>query len=179
MNRTSLVGDLDSISPGGLDWANANANVLRHPVDKAATDTELAIAHALTLRPDRVILVAGAGDRLDHTVAALGALGAHDLGDVGAVEAWWGTDRLLVAIPQRPVTLDEPAGTTFSVLAMHGSVTGVTISGASWPLDHVELAPLVGRGVSNAVLDPPVHVAVGDGVLTVIIPNSSAKGAQP
>ena len=38
-----LVGDLDSVSPAGLDWATANISVQRHPADKSATDTELAL----------------------------------------------------------------------------------------------------------------------------------------
>lgn len=167
-----LVGDLDSVSADALAWAHANAAVDTHPVDKAATDTELAIARALTVNPSRLILMAGAGDRFDHTVAALGALGAPALDHLDEVTAWWGADRLSIATPDRPVTLAAPAGATFSVLAMHGPASGVTIAGARWPLDDIELPPLVGWGVSNEVLDPPVRVAVGDGVLTVIIPHS-------
>ncbi len=77
-----LVGDLDSVSPAGLDWARANIPVERHPADKAATDTELALAWAAAMRPQRVLLIAGRGDRLDHAIAALGALGADTLADV-------------------------------------------------------------------------------------------------
>ena len=168
----ALVGDLDSVSAGGLAWAQQHAAVHTHPADKAATDTELAVASALTVSPNRLILLAGTGDRLDHTIAALGALGAPALDHLDAVEAWWGADRVLVATPDRPVTFTEPAGTTFSVLAMHGPASGVTIAGARWPLDDVELPPLVGWGVSNQVLEPEVHVSVAEGVLTVIIPHS-------
>ena len=85
-----LVGDLDSVSASGLAWASEHTTVVRHPVDKAATDTELAIAHAASLTPERILLVAGAGDRLDHAVAALGALGAAAVGGVAHLEAWWG-----------------------------------------------------------------------------------------
>ena len=56
-----LVGDLDSISALGLAWATEHVEVVRHPVDKAATDTELAIAHAATYEPSRILLVAGPG----------------------------------------------------------------------------------------------------------------------
>ena len=169
-----LVGDLDSVSAEALAWADEHIAVFRHPADKSTTDTELAIAHALTRSPRRFVLVAGGGDRLDHTVAALGALGSPALSHVDRVEAWWGRDHLLVAIPHRPATLDARAGTTFSVLAMHGPAGGVSITGARWPLHRVALAPLIGCGVSNAVLDRPVEVSVEHGVLTVIVP-----GAQP
>ena len=109
-----LVGDLDSVSRAGLDWATANISVQRHSADKSATDTELALAWAAAMDPERVILVAGRGDRLDHAIAALGALGADALADVPVVEGWWGADHVLIARPGRPVHVAEPAGTTFS-----------------------------------------------------------------
>src|SRR3954452_9882072 len=131
-----LVGDLDSISALGLAWATEHVEVVRHPVDKAATDTELAIAHAAALNPARILLIAGQGDRLDHAVAALGALGAPELAAVGTLEAWWGGDQLYVVHGPGAVEIDLPRGTTFSVLAMHGPATGVTVDGARWPLSE-------------------------------------------
>ncbi len=70
-----LVGDLDSISAAGLAWAEQHATIQRHDPDKDQTDTELALAMAADFNPARLILVSGGGDRLDHTFAAIGALG--------------------------------------------------------------------------------------------------------
>ena len=167
-----LVGDLDSVSAAGLEWATTHIPVQRHPADKAATDTELALACAAALRPRRVLLVAGRGDRLDHAIAALGALGADCLAGVPAVEGWWGSDQVLIGRPRRPVEVAKPSGTTFSLLALHGTCQGVTISGSRWPLVDADLAPVVGIGVSNEVLDPPCRVTVSAGVVTVIIPGA-------
>ena len=164
-----LVGDLDSVSDDARAWADANAEVVAHPVDKPATDTELALAHAGSLRPQRLMLVAGPGDRLDHTVAAIGALGSPPTADVPDVGGWWGTQRLHVVRPGTPVSLDADPGTTFSVLAMHGPCRGVDVTGARWPLADADVGPVVGLGVSNEVTTPPATVAVRDGVLTVIV----------
>jgi thiamine pyrophosphokinase len=169
-----LVGDLDSISAAGLEWATANIPVERHPTDKAATDTELALSCAAAIAPDRVVLLAGRGDRLDHGIAALGALGGDALAAVPAVEGWWGSDHVLVVRPARAVELTEPSGTTFSLLALHGGCRGVSVTGSRWPLVGADLAPMSGLGVSNEVAEPPCRVEVVAGVLTVIIP-----GAQP
>ena len=56
------------------------STVERHPADKAATDTELALSCAAAMKPDRIVLLAGRGDRLDHGIAALGALGGDSTG---------------------------------------------------------------------------------------------------
>ena len=168
-----LIGDLDSISALGLAWASEHAAVVPHPVDKAATDTELAIAHAATFAPARLLLVAGQGDRLDHAVAALGALGAPALAGIASLEAWWGSDQLHVLHAPHAVDLDLPAGTVFSVLAMHGPARGVTVAGARWPLTDHTLDPLVGLGVSN-VVETAVHVAVTDGIVTIVVPGAAS-----
>ena len=167
-----LVGDLDSVTPTSLAWATTHGEVVRHPTDKDATDTELALAYAVSQSPERILLIAGGGDRIDHAMAAIGALGAPGLGDIPVVEAWWGDDEVFVARPPRTVTLPHPPGTTFSVLAMHGPCEGVTVTGARWPLAGVELAPLVGLGVSNEVAHTPVTVASTSGTLTVIVPGA-------
>jgi thiamine pyrophosphokinase len=173
LEPTVLVGDLDSVTAASLAWASEHTEVLRHPVDKAATDTELAIAHAASLLPDRLLLLAGQGDRLDHAVAALGALGAPPLATVASLEAWWGDDELRVLHGPATRRLEHPVGTTFSVLAMHGPCRGVTLDGARWDLRDHDLAPLVGLGVSNVVASSPLSVTVAAGILTVVIPGDA------
>ncbi len=167
-----LVGDLDSVSGRGLSWAREHAEVIRHPADKDATDTELALAHGLTRRPTRILLLGGQGDRLDHAMAALGALGGPALAGVEQLDAWWGDDELRVIHGPGQTLLEHPVGTTFSVLAMHGPCRGVTLDGARWPLRDHDLAPMVGLGVSNEVATSPTTVSVTAGVLTVLIPGA-------
>ncbi len=91
LTPTVLIGDLDSVSAEGLAWAEGNSSIERHPVDKDATDTELALRHAVGLDPSRIVLMSGGGDRIDHTLAALGALGEVVLTSVPVLEAWWGS----------------------------------------------------------------------------------------
>src|SRR5687767_4658379 len=55
LSPDALVGDLDSVSAEALAWADEHIEVIRHPPDKATTDTELALAHALTRSPNRIV----------------------------------------------------------------------------------------------------------------------------
>jgi thiamine pyrophosphokinase len=164
-----LVGDMDSISAEGLDWARRHATIERHDPDKDCTDTELALHMAADLNPARLILI-GAGDRLDHTLAAIGALGQTRLTAIPTVEAWWAHQWVRVVHGPGQAAIDLPVGSTLSLLAMHGPCTGVTITGVRWPLEHADLAPLVGLGVSNVTVDGRVTVRVSTGVLTVVVP---------
>ncbi|MDJ0767656.1 MAG: thiamine diphosphokinase [Ilumatobacter sp.] len=167
LRPAGLVGDLDSVTPDGLAWAEGHATIERHDPNKDQTDTELALAMAASLDPARLILLAGGGDRLDHTVAAIGALGAASLTHIPEIEGWWGDQHLVVLHGPGRAELDLPTGTEFSLLALHGPCTGVVVHGAAWPLDGIDLEPVVGRGVSNVATDRPITIAVSSGVLTV------------
>ena len=163
----ALVGDLDSISAEGLAWAEAHITIERHDPAKDRTDTELALAMALSFAPARIVLVAGRGDRLDHTFTAIGALGAPDLTGVPVLEGWWGDQRFHVLHGPGKLRLVTEPGATISLVATHGRCTGVSITGAEWPLVDAELGPLVGHGVSNLTIDTEIEVTLSTGVLTI------------
>jgi thiamine pyrophosphokinase len=168
-----LVGDMDSISAAGLEWAAKHATIERHDVDKDHTDTELALMMAADLKPARLILV-GAGDRLDHVLAAIGALGHPRLTSIPVLDAWWDEQWIRVVHAPGATSLELPEGATLSLLALHGPCTGVTITGVRWPLQHADLAPLVGVGVSNVSVAELVTVRVSTGVLTIVMPGQRA-----
>src|SRR4051812_39201193 len=76
-----LIGDLDSVSAGGRMWAYAHDVAIEEfAVDKDVTDTGLALAAAADAADATdLLLLGGTGDRLDHTLGALIALGAGEL----------------------------------------------------------------------------------------------------
>ena len=174
LEPTHLVGDLDSVTEEGLAWAARHAEISRHPADKDQTDTELALALASKFDPERVTLVGG-GDRLDHTFAGVGALGALSLTSVPMLDGWWDGQHLRVLHGPGSSTLRLVPGSTLSLLALHGPCVRVTLSGTRWELDQFDLEPLVGMGVSNQVPDAAadsvtaidVDVTLSGGVLTI------------
>jgi thiamine pyrophosphokinase len=187
LTPAGLIGDLDSVSEEGLAWAKQHATIQRHPIDKDATDTELAVAFAAGMNPARVVMVAGGGDRLDHTLAAIGALGASVLTSVPLVECWWGGQYLQVVhgparVSIRTVTSTATSPgpeTRISLLAMHGPCTGVTLSGTRWQLERAVLKPLVGHGLSNIATGSDVEVSLSTGILTVFVDPPPEPGSRP
>jgi thiamine pyrophosphokinase len=169
LTPAGLVGDLDSISPEGLAWAQQHATIAQHDPDKDHTDTELALQVAADFAPQRLILLSGGGDRLDHSLAAVGALGHPSLTSIPEIDGWWGDQRFHVIHGPGKLTLELEPGAVVSLLATHGPAGGVFAAGVRWPLDDAELGPLVGHGVSNEVVDEHVEIRVHRGVLTLFV----------
>lgn len=181
LEPTVLIGDLDSISAAGLEWANARGiTIERHRADKDDTDTALALRHAATLagthgeRGELVVLGAASLDRFDHQLGTLSALGDPMLEPFASVRAHLGRTVVHVVHPEHCVDMRLADGEVFSLLALHGRCDGIAVDGARWPLRHASLQPGQTLGISNEALGGTTTVQVGSGVLTVIVPRSVA-----
>lgn len=167
-----VVGDLDSVSEGALEWARREGiPIEQHPARKDSTDTELALALAIDRGATDVCVIAGNGDRLDHTIGALTALGHSSLSHCRTVEARWGRALLRSLHGPGDWQFDLDRGLTFSLLALHGECTGVFISGAEWPLTDAVIEPGSSLGVSNLTGSSTLHLSARSGVITLIFPN--------
>ncbi|HEX3087638.1 MAG TPA: thiamine diphosphokinase, partial [Ilumatobacteraceae bacterium] len=72
LRPTILVGDLDSITAHGKMWAYAHElEIDQHPLDKASTDTELALARAVQTEATDLLVFGAIGDRFDHALGTL------------------------------------------------------------------------------------------------------------
>ena len=179
LTPSSLIGDLDSVSPAGLAWAEANATISRHSADKAQTDTELALASAAEMHPARITLVGG-GNRLDHSITAIGALGHRWLMPIPRLDGWWNGEHFDVLHGPGELQLTLPPASTLSLVALHGLCAGVSISGTRWALDSVDLAPLVGWGVSNEVgPGGVVSIRISAGILTIFNASTPTPPTPP
>jgi thiamine pyrophosphokinase len=153
------VGDFDSV-PANLpdDLAAVPRQVF--PAEKDKTDGELAIAAALE-RGATSLVLAGAfgGKRADHAFLHLAL-------SVRLAEG--GMDVLLTSGAQEAVPLlpgragfDYADGTLFSVLGF-SDLSGLTVKGAKWPLNHVEVAFGSSLTISNEVKGR-LEIALGGG----------------
>lgn len=157
-----VVGDLDSIDHVTVEGIRPPTQVVAFSRDKDETDLELAIVHARSLGATSLTVTCAFSARLDHTLAALGALArATDLVPRIAEP----TCRGVVLAPSMRTTLTG-TGATFSVIALGGAAT-VSVTGARWPLDRARLEPLSGRGLSNVVADTQAFIEVHEGVALV------------
>ena len=163
-----LVGDLDSIASEVLAGIE---QVERHPAVKDATDLELAFAAALRLEPERILVLGGAGGRLDHVLGGLLLLAADAYAGV-QVDAQLGTAAVHVVRGER--TLQGEVGERVSLFAMHGPAHGVVTEGLVYPLRGETLQPGSTRGVSNVFAGQEATIRMERGVLLAVRPTGSA-----
>ena len=164
-----LVGDLDSAEASLVERLVASGTrVERHPIDKEASDTELAIEAAFGAGGSTVVLLGAlGGERLDHELANLllladPAMAGRDLRAVRGgtcMRALHAGDRLL---------LEGEAGDLVTLLPVGGDAGGVTTEGLRWALDAATLRMGRSRGLSNAVLGGTASVRIGQGTLLVV-----------
>ena len=158
------LGDFDSV-PADLPAELAAVPRQVFPPEKDKTDGELAIAAALE-RGATSLVLAGAfgGKRADHAYLHLA---------ISLRLAETGTKVLLTSGAQEGVPLlpgkagfDYADGTLFSVLGF-SDLSGLTVSGAKWPLDHVEVAFGSSLTISNEVKSEKtggrLEIALGHG----------------
>lgn len=143
------IGDFDS-APRELIAAHSDIARQVFPQDKDKTDGELAIQAALELGATELVVVgAFGGERPDHThlhftqAISLAERGMPVLLTSGRLEG-----RPLVA--QEEHVFNYEVGTPFSIMAFT-PLSGLTVVGAKWPLEEVEVAFGSSLTISNEV----------------------------
>jgi thiamine pyrophosphokinase len=166
-----IVGDFDSAKPDVVDDAIARgATVTRHPVDKDATDLELALAAAQSLGAERVTVVGGAGGRLDHYLANIMLLASPRFAAL-ELEAWFADAYVTVARGgEPPRVLAGERGALVTLLPVGGDAHAVTTQGLKYPLAGEDLPAGTTRGVSNVFSDETASVVLAEGTVLIVQP---------
>jgi len=163
-----VVGDMDSVDEGRLaDAITAGARVERHPADKDFTDLELALQVAAQMGATHVLVVGGAGGRLDHLIANQLLLASDAYAQL-RIEAIAGDARCTVV--REHVELRGKPGSLVTLLAIGGPANGVRTTGLRFSLRGETLLPGSTRGVSNEMEEPIATVSCTDGVMLAVQP---------
>ena len=162
-----VIGDMDSLSGAGMSWvAERGIQVVEHPVDKDATDLDLAMTHAATVASEIVVVDSGVG-RIDHSTANTLLLASERFAHVTVTAL---TQAGVITVIRDERTLRGEVDDVVSLLAIGGTATGVGTSGLRWPLTDAVLEPGSTLGVSNEFVEAQAIVTVGGGVLLAVQP---------
>ncbi len=163
-----VIGDMDSVTEADLRVAEARgARVERHPRDKDKTDLELALDAAVADGASSVLVLGGAGGRLDHFLANALVLASPAYRHV-EIDALVGGARIAVIRDRR--TLRGRPGDLLSLLPVGGPACGVRTAGLAYVLAGEDLQPGTTRGVSNVFAAETAAVELLSGTLLAIQP---------
>jgi thiamine pyrophosphokinase len=169
------VGDGDSIGAEALSALEAAGVPLeRSESAKDESDTELAIAAAIRLGADAIVVVGAlGGPRIDHALANIGLLAMPLLaGRRATILDAYSRIELIRAPGPRGEPVDHPLpgaiGGLVSLLPVGGGVEGVTTRGLAYPLNDEALPAGPARGLSNVRTAPDATVVVRRGFLLVV-----------
>lgn len=161
-----LIGDLDSISPEQIRWAEEQGSeVRRFPVNKNETDLELALLAAAEIGCRHIVIVAALGGRLDQTLSNIFLLNLPVLADL---DVRIDDVRQEVMLIHSAVDLHGSPGDTVSLLPLSPIVQGITTSGLQYPLADDSLIFYRSHGISNVMLSSTARVEIQSGILICI-----------
>lgn len=163
-----VIGDMDSVTPGALRRAeDAGVRIVRYPIDKDATDLELALELARDAGARHIVVLGGHGGRLDHLLANALLLASPRF---AAVDIRWrlGSVTATACRPGRTTAIDGTPGDRVSLLSIGGTATTIVTTGLAWPLAGGDLPPGSTRGLSNSMTGATATVAVGHGAVLLI-----------
>lgn len=171
LNVDLVIGDMDSVSEEALERARSEGvSVEIHPVDKDASDLELALEVALQHSPDELFVVGGSGGRLDHsvlTVALIASIATRSPARIVGLVGGWVIE---IASAQRPWSGRGSAGDGVSLVPQGGDAHGVITTGLRFPLAGESLGWGSSRGLSNSFEADEAAISVEAGVLLVLRP---------
>lgn len=162
-----LVGDFDTANPDLVERYETKCETLRHPPEKDATDTELAVEEAIGRGAQELILLGATGSRMDHTIANIHMLyKVLQLGKTACIVNE--NNRITLHRHSFSKRKEELFGTYVSFVPFFGEVSEVTLSGVKYPLTGWRLTAGNSLGISNEVKEDIIEVSFSNGYLLMI-----------
>lgn len=169
LQPTHIVGDFDS---GEESWLkeyenNPFVSIRKFQPEKDWTDTEIAAKLAVDLGCETIDILGATGTRMDHVMGniQLLALMLEQGADCHLIDA---RNKIYMRNRDFTVKRQQQWGNYFSLFAYGGDVTGLTLEGMKYPLNHFTLGTVGTRGVSNEIVEDTAHIRFAAGRLLVM-----------
>ncbi|HEY9054103.1 MAG TPA: thiamine diphosphokinase, partial [Rectinemataceae bacterium] len=160
-----IIGDFDSIDSEDRLGKYDKRHIIKYPVLKDDTDTELALDLAKRSGANYTRIAGGGGGRLDHLLAVFRLFSRDD------PPREWHISRDSAFLLEAGETMSFHAlpGSRVSVFSLGEESSGMESQGLAWPLSGLVWGP--GRfGVSNVATEGSFSLKAGSSRLLVILP---------
>lgn len=161
-----VIGDFDSTPAKILSYyREKGCKIIKHPIIKDKTDTELALDYAIDQNPSSIDILAGLGTRLDHSLANVHLLKKTLDRKIPTRIITENSDVMLI---DSQIQLQGEMGDGVSLLPLTSAVTGVFATGLAYPLVNGVFTIGKPYGVSNYMIQTRVDIKIASGLLLVI-----------
>ena len=171
-----FMGDFDSVSPGILDKymnkmikSSIDAQFIRYPAEKDATDTELVLDYILQNYPSQIIIIGATGGRIDLLLANIGILSkALENGvETYIIDSY---NKIYLIDGETELYKDDIWSKYISFYPYTDEVKNLRLSGLKYELEGVDVIKGSSRTVSNEFAEgiDKAYVSFDSGILTVI-----------
>jgi thiamine pyrophosphokinase len=160
------IGDFDSVNTEQLTIINQQSvSVIQFPPRKDATDLELAIDYAISLRPKEVLIMGVIGTRLDHSFVAIQLLEKF----IGTgISAGIRNEKNECMLCDTCVSLQKNNQYKyFSLLPVTNEIE-VSLSGCAYPLKKQIIHRGVSLGISNEITSDTAMITIHKGLALII-----------
>lgn len=164
-----LVGDFDSLDVQIVNYYREEAGIpIReyNPV-KDASDTEIAVHHAIESGYKEILILGATGNRMDHVWANIQVLMITKQAGVEAV-IQDAHNRIRLIDGETHLNKKEAFGPYFSVFPLGGAVEQFNIEGAEYPLYNHTLIPADSLCVSNQIKGEEAVIRFPEGVVILM-----------
>ncbi len=163
-----IVGDFDSVSEEVIiKYRMKSIPIDTFPREKDKTDTHIAVELALAHQASSIMIVGATGTRMDHTMANIHLLFLPMQAGVSAALI---DSNNKIYLKNKSFMLEKSRqfGDYVSLLPFTERVSGLTLKGFKYPLDHIVLDTGCSLGISNEILEDIAEIEISDGILLVI-----------
>lgn len=164
-----IVGDFDSIAPQIIAWYKEQTEIPIREFDpvKDASDTEIAVRHAVEHGCGSIQILGGTGTRLDHVMANIQVLSIPARAGIPA-EIIDGYNRIRIVEKEVRLKKSETYGEYFSLFPLGGEIRHLYIRGAKYPLTDHTLVPYDSLCVSNQIAGEEAVITFGEGMVILM-----------
>jgi thiamine pyrophosphokinase len=119
-------------------------------------------------RPQRIVVVGGAGGRVDHELATAGLICSDRWSQVEEID--WVTDRAWSYVVRDRRRIHGDVGAIITLIPVGGPVFVIETRGLRWDLANATMPAGTTWGVSNEFTGPVADIHVGEGSLLAVVP---------
>jgi len=163
-----ILGDFDSVSPVLLDkFRKLKVPIQTFPIEKDKTDTQIAIELALLNHATSIDIIGATGSRMDHVLANIHLLMLPMQLNIQAALIDR-NNKIYLKDKSFAIMKEEQFGDYVSLLPFGDTVTGLTLTGFKYPLNHITYMAGNSLGISNIIKEEKAVIELTGGTLVVI-----------